>query len=44
MAGVGNRIIGMRDNKVYDIDIIEGLDMKNSPRQDLIDLSKVLSI
>ena len=44
IAGVGNRIIGMRDNKVYDIDIIEGLDMKNSPRQDLIDLSKVLSI
>ena len=44
MAGVGNRIIGMRDNTVYDIDIIEGLDMKNSPRQDLIDLSKVLSI
>lgn len=44
MDGIGNRIIGIRDNKVYDIDIIEGLDMKNAPRQDLIDLSKVLSI
>lgn len=43
-TGVGNRIVGLKDNKVYDIDIYEGLEMQYQVRQDLIDLAKVLSI
>jgi len=42
--GIGNRVIGVKDNKIYDIDIIEGLDMKPTVRTDLIDLAKILSI
>ena len=42
--GIGNRIIGVNNNKIYDIDIIEGLEMSAPVRQDLIYLSKVLSI
>lgn len=42
--GIGNRIIGVKNSEIYDIDINEGLDMPNSPREDLIELSKILSI
>ena len=42
--GIGNRVIGVKDNKIYDVDIIEGLDMKPVVRTDLIDLAKILSI
>lgn len=42
--GIGNRVIGVKDNKVFDMDIFEALSMEGSVRQDLIDLSKVLSI
>ncbi|HCJ40716.1 MAG TPA: ATP-dependent 6-phosphofructokinase, partial [Ruminococcus sp.] len=26
--GIGNRVVGMRDNKIYDVDIQEALKMK----------------
>ncbi|MBQ8881914.1 MAG: 6-phosphofructokinase [Clostridia bacterium] len=41
--GIGNRIIGIRDNKIYDIDIIEGLSLKNNFRTDLYDLAAVVA-
>ncbi len=44
-AGVTNRIIGIKDNKIYDIDIVEGLEMKRKDiSHDLIQLAKTLSI
>ena len=42
--GIGNRIIGMKENRIYDIDIYEGLEMPQLLRKDLVDLSKILSI
>lgn len=42
--GIGNRIVGMKDSGIYDIDIYEGLEMKYNVNETLIDLSKVLSI
>ncbi|MDR0405278.1 MAG: 6-phosphofructokinase [Clostridiales bacterium] len=42
--GMGNRIIGVAKNQIYDIDIFEGLDVPYTIREDLIDLSKILSI
>jgi 6-phosphofructokinase 1 len=42
--GTGNRIIGVDKNRVFDIDIYEGLDMPRIIREDLIELSKILSI
>lgn len=42
--GIGNRIVAVKNDKIYDIDIVEALNMKNNVRQDMLDLSKVLSI
>lgn len=42
--GIGNRIIGVKNNEIFDMDIYEGLEMPNTPREDLIELSKILSI
>lgn len=42
--GVGNRVIGIKNNKVFDMDIFEALEMKGSTREDLIELSQILSI
>ena len=42
--GIGNRIIGMENNKIFDIDIIEGLDKPIKVREDLVELQKILSI
>ena len=43
-AGIANRIVGVNNNKVYDIDIMEGLEMKSEIPYDLIQLAKTLSI
>jgi len=42
--GIGNRIVGMKENKVYDIDIYEALEIPYKINEDLIELSKILSI
>lgn len=42
--GIGNRIVGVKNSEIFDIDIDEGLDMPNSPREDLIELLNILSI
>lgn len=44
LAGKSNRVIAMRDNKIIDIDIEEGLAMKKDISEDLVKLSKVLSV
>lgn len=42
--GISNRIVGMKNNRVYDIDIFEGLSQQKDPRRDLIDLAIKLSV
>ncbi len=42
--GTANRIIGVRNNELFDMDILEGLDLPNKPREDLIELYQILSI
>ena len=36
--GIGNRVVGMKDNKIYDVDIQEALSMKKPFLDDLYDI------
>ncbi|NMB33268.1 MAG: 6-phosphofructokinase [Clostridium sp.] len=40
----GNRVVAVKDNKVVDLDICEALEMKKTISEDLIGLSKILSL
>jgi len=42
--GIGNRVIGVKNSEIYDMDIFEALSMESKAREDLIELSKILSI
>ncbi|MDR1101170.1 MAG: 6-phosphofructokinase [Clostridiales bacterium] len=42
--GIGNRIVGMKDNKIYDIDVNEGLSVAPDDSEELIKLALQLSI
>jgi 6-phosphofructokinase 1 len=42
--GIGNRVVVLQGNKVVDIEINEALDMKKDIDEDLIELSKILSL
>lgn len=42
--GKGNRVIGIRDNKIIDMDIIEGLSMKRKFDEYLYNVAAVLSL
>ncbi|MBO7209115.1 MAG: 6-phosphofructokinase [Clostridia bacterium] len=42
--GIGNRVVAVKNDKIYDVDIVEALNMKSEMRHDILDLSKVLSI
>ena len=33
--GIGNRVVGMKDNKIYDVDIQEALSMKKPFEEEL---------
>jgi len=41
--GIGNRAVGIRDQKIIDVDIFEASTMENIFRRDLYEASKVLS-
>jgi 6-phosphofructokinase 1 len=41
--GKGNRIVGIKDNKFYDVDIIKGLKMKKEFNMKLYDLAAVVA-
>ena len=41
--GIGNRIIGIKNNKIYDIDIIEGVNMKRTFNKELYDLAAIVA-
>ncbi len=42
--GIGNRVVVLRDNKVVDIEINEALEVKKEIDENLIELSKILSL
>ena len=42
--GIGNRIVAMKDNQVVDIDIIEGLNMKKTIDEKMLELAKIFAI
>lgn len=44
LAGKSNRVICLKDNKIIDIDIEEGLAMKKDVSDELVKLTKVLSV
>lgn len=44
LAGKSNRVICLKDDKIIDIDIEEGLAMKKDISEDLVNLTKVLSV
>lgn len=44
LNGNSNRIVGMKDGKIYDIDITEGLAMKKSIDRNLLNIARVISI
>ena len=41
--GIGNRIVGIKDNKIYDVDIIEGLAMKRKFNIELYEMASVVA-
>lgn len=41
--GIGNRICGIKDNKIYDIDIIEGCAMKKQFNEELYHMAEIVS-
>ncbi len=41
--GIGNRIVGIKDNKIFDMDIIEGCAMKKKFDLELYEMAKVVS-
>lgn len=42
--GKGNRVVGIRDNKIIDLDIVEGLSMKREFDKYLYNIASVLSL
>ena len=42
--GKSNRIVGMKDGKVYDCDITEGLAMQKTVDKNLLNIARVISI
>lgn len=41
--GIGNRIVGIRQNEIYDMDIIEGVAMKKKFNLELYEMAQVVS-
>lgn len=42
--GIGNRVVGIRDDKIVDYDILEGLNMRKEFDHELYKLSKIISL
>ncbi len=43
-AGIGNRVVGIRDNKIIDMDIIEAVSMKKKFNQELYETLQMISM
>ena len=44
LKGIGNRIVGIKDNKIYDMDIVEGCAMKKKFDLDLYETAQIVSM
>ena len=42
--GIGNRVVGIRGDKIVDYDILEGLNMKKEFDHELYEISKIVSL
>ncbi len=42
--GIGNRTVAIKNNVIVDYDILEGLDMKKTMPQDIMNMAKILSL
>ncbi|WHH60467.1 6-phosphofructokinase [Petroclostridium sp. X23] len=42
--GIGNRVVAMKDYKIVDYDIIEGLNMTKTIDDEMVELAKILSL
>lgn len=42
--GIGNRIVARKHDEIIDVDILEGLNMKKEMGNELLDMSKILSM
>ena len=41
--GIGNRIVGLKDNKIFDIDIVEGLSIPRKFNKELYEMAQIVS-
>ncbi len=41
--GIGNRIVGIKDNQIFDVDIIEGLSMPRKFNKELYDIAGIVA-
>lgn len=41
--GIGNRVVGIKDNKIYDMDIVEALSLPRKFNKDLYELANIVS-
>ena len=41
--GKTNRVVGIKDNKIIDVDVVEALNMKSTFNQELYDIAHILS-
>ena len=42
--GIGNRVVGIRDNKIIDMDIIEAVSMKKTFNYELYETLQMISM
>ncbi|MCL2598358.1 MAG: 6-phosphofructokinase [Firmicutes bacterium] len=41
--GIGNRIVGIKDNKIFDVDIVEGLSIKRHFDKEMYDIANMMA-
>ena len=41
--GIGNRIVGLKDNKIFDIDIVEGLAIPRKFNKELYEMAQIVA-
>ncbi|HEY8423580.1 MAG TPA: ATP-dependent 6-phosphofructokinase, partial [Clostridia bacterium] len=42
--GIGNRVVGIRDNVIIDMDIVEALSLKRKFNEDLYHIAEIVSL
>lgn len=44
LKGIGNRIVGIKNNKIYDMDVVEGCAMKHQINEELYNTATIVSL